>query len=166
MIPPITESSLDDSSVVRCYQEDIDARTQRAGGLGRRSHERERNGVPRQRQLPGAYSFASRFERGTGTNPEELIGAAHAGCYSMALSAMLAKAGFAPKRIQTDAKVHIEKVGDGFKITRIELHMQAEIPGIDNKIFMEHAEAAKKGCPVSQALTGTEIVLEARLLRS
>jgi osmotically inducible protein OsmC len=112
----------------------------------------------------GAYSFASRFESGTGTNPEELIGAAHAGCFSMALSGMLAKAGFPPKRIQTQARVHIEKVGEGFKITKIELHMEAEVPGIDKAKFMELAEAAKKGCPVSQALTGTQIVLEAKLL--
>ncbi len=114
----------------------------------------------------GPYSFASRFESGKGTNPEELIGAAHAGCFSMALSAMLGKVGYAPKKIQTDAKVHIEKVGEGFKITRIELHMVAEIPGIDAKTFHEHAEAAKKGCPVSQALAGTEIVLDAKLLNS
>jgi lipoyl-dependent peroxiredoxin len=114
----------------------------------------------------GPYSFASRFESGKGTNPEELIGAAHAGCFSMALSAMLGKAGYAPKKIQTDAKVHIEKVGEGFKITKIELHMTAEIPGIDPKTFHEHAEAAKKGCPVSQALAGTEIVLDAKLLHA
>jgi osmotically inducible protein OsmC len=112
----------------------------------------------------GPYSFASRFESGKGTNPEELIGAAHAGCFSMAFSGALGKAGFAPKRIRTEAKVHIEKVGEGFKITRIELRMEAEIPGIDAKTFHEIAEAAKKGCPVSQALTGTEIVLDAKLL--
>lgn len=112
----------------------------------------------------GAYSFASRFEDGTGTNPEELIGAAHAGCFSMALSGMLGKAGFTPKSIQTEARVHIDKVGDGFKITRIDLRMQAEIPGIDEASFLEQAEAAKKGCPVSQALAGTEIKLEAKLL--
>mgnify|MGYP001562276355 CR=1 FL=1 len=73
----------------------------------------------------GPYTFASRFESGKGTNPEELIGAAHAGCFSMALSAMLGKAGYSPKKIQTDAKVHIEKVGEGFKITKIELHTVA-----------------------------------------
>jgi len=114
----------------------------------------------------GAYSFGSRFESGTGTNPEELIGAAHAGCFSMALSGILAKAGFPPKRIQTDANVHINKVGEGFKITKIELHLEAEVPGIDKAKFLEHAEAAKKGCPVSQAITGTEVVLEAKLLGS
>ncbi len=114
----------------------------------------------------GAYSFASRFESGKGTNPEELIGAAHAGCFSMALAAMLAKAGYSPKRVQTEARVHIDKVGDGFKITKIELHTEAEIPGIDKARFLENAEAAKKGCPVSQALAATEIVLEAKLLGS
>lgn len=114
----------------------------------------------------GAYSFASRFESGTGTNPEELIGAAHSGCFSMALSGMLTKAGFTPKKLQTQAKVHIEKVGEGFKITKIELHLEAEVPGIDKAKFLEHAQAAKKGCPVSQALAGTEILLEATLLGS
>src|SRR5215217_9663581 len=79
----------------------------------------------------GQYSFASRFENGTGTNPEELIGAAHAGCFSMALAAGLTKAGYSPKRISTTAKVHLENVGGGFKITSIELGTEAEIPGID-----------------------------------
>lgn len=113
----------------------------------------------------GLYSFASRFENGTGTNPEELIGAAHAGCFSMALSFMLEQAGFMPQSVQTAAKVHIDKVGDGFRITSIELETDAKVPGIDEKKFMEQAEAAKKGCPVSQALTGTEITLKAKLLR-
>lgn len=112
----------------------------------------------------GAYSFASRFENGTGTNPEELIGAAHAGCFSMALSFMLEQAGFTPGRVQTSAKVHIDKAGDGFKITAIELETEADIPGIDEKKFMELADGAKKGCPVSQALSGTEITLKAKLL--
>ncbi len=112
----------------------------------------------------GAYSFASRFENGAGTNPEELIAAAHAGCFSMALSAGLGKSGFSPKRIQTSAKAHLEKVGEGFKITKIELQTEAEIPGIDQAKFMEHAEGAKKGCPVSQALAGTEIILNAKLI--
>jgi osmotically inducible protein OsmC len=112
----------------------------------------------------GAYSFSSRFEEGTGTNPEELIAAAHAGCFSMALSAGLGKSGFTPRRVQTSAKVHLEKVGEGFKITRIELQSEADIPGIDKKVFMDHAEAAKKGCPVSQALAGAEISLNAKLI--
>src|SRR5918996_1230682 len=93
----------------------------------------------------GAYSFSSRFEEGRGTNPEELIGAAHAGCFSMALSAGLGRAGFKPTRIQTEARVHLEKVEDGFKIGRIQLVTEAEVPGIDAGKFQEEAEAAKKG---------------------
>jgi lipoyl-dependent peroxiredoxin len=113
----------------------------------------------------GSYSFPSRFEDGTGTNPEELIAAAHAGCYSMALSAGLSKAGFNPTRVHTVAKVHLEKVAEGFEITTIELETEAEIPGIDNATFMEQAEAAKKGCPVSKALAGPQIKLNAKLLQ-
>jgi len=113
----------------------------------------------------GAYSFSSRFENGLGTNPEELIGAAHAGCFSMALSFMLEQGGYTPERVHTTAKVHVDKVGDGFKITVIELETQAKIPGINEKTFLEKAEAAKKGCPVSQALSGTEIRLKATLLK-
>ena len=111
----------------------------------------------------GAFSFASRFENGIGTNPEELIGAAHAGCFSMALSFMLEQAGFSPERVHTTAKVHIDKAGEGFRITSVELETEAKIPGIDEKKFLEQAEAAKKGCPVSQALAGTEITLKAKL---
>jgi osmotically inducible protein OsmC len=112
----------------------------------------------------GKYSFPSRFESGPGTNPEELIGAAHAGCFSMALSAGLGTSGFTPTSIRTSAKVHLEKVGEGFAITRIELTTEAQIPGIDDQTFQEHAEGAKKGCPVSKALAGTEITLTARLV--
>jgi osmotically inducible protein OsmC len=113
----------------------------------------------------GPYSFVSRFEQGAGTNPEELIGAAHAGCFSMAFSAQLGRGGFTPEYVHTTAKVHLEKVGEGFKITKIELETEAKVPGIDNKTFQETAEAAKKGCPVSQALAGVdEIVLKAKLV--
>jgi lipoyl-dependent peroxiredoxin len=112
----------------------------------------------------GAYSFASRFEEGTGTNPEELIGAAHAGCFSMALAAGLTKGGFTPKRISTTASVSLEKVGEGFKITRIELNTEADVPEIDEAAFLGQAESAKKNCPVSQALAGTEISLNAKLV--
>ena len=112
----------------------------------------------------GAYSFRSRFEEGPGTNPEELIGAAHAGCFSMALSAGLTKAGFTARRIRTTAQVHLEKVGEGFKITRIQLDTEAEVPKLDTKGFLEHAEAAKKNCPVSVALAGVDISLNARLI--
>lgn len=111
----------------------------------------------------GRYSFGSRFEEAGGTNPEELIGAAHAGCFSMALSAGLGRAGFTPKRVATSAKVHLEKVGEAFKITRIELDNESEIPGIDESTFREHANKAKETCPVSQALAGVEITLNARL---
>lgn len=113
----------------------------------------------------GSYSFASRFEQGPGTNPEELIGAAHAGCFSMALSMILDMAGYAPERIHTVARVHIDKVGEGFKITTIELETEGRVPGIDEKTFREKAEAAKKGCPVSMALTGAEIRLKASLVK-
>ena len=112
----------------------------------------------------GQYSFASRFEEGTGTNPEELIGAAHAGCFSMALAAGLTRAGFNPTRISTNASVSLEKVGEAFKITAIELTTEAEIPNIDEAAFLEQAQSAKKNCPVSQALAGTEIKLNAKLL--
>jgi len=111
----------------------------------------------------GRYSFGSRFEEAGGTNPEELIGAAHAGCFSMALSGGLGRSGFTPKRVATSAKVYLEKVGEAFKITRIELDNESEIPGIDEATFREHAEKAKAGCPVSQALAGVEISLTARL---
>ncbi len=111
----------------------------------------------------GRYSFGSRFEEAGGTNPEELIGAAHAGCFSMALTAGLGRGGFQPKRVATAVKVHLEKVGEGFKITRIELDCEAEVPGIDDAAFQEAARKAKEGCPVSQALGGVEITLQARL---
>ena len=112
----------------------------------------------------GRYSFGSRFEEGAGTNPEELIGAAHAGCFSMALSGGLGRGGHTPKRIATTARVHIEKVGEGFSITRIELDCQAEVPGIDEATFQEFANKAKEGCPVSKALAGTQISLTAKLV--
>src|SRR2546421_8027584 len=112
----------------------------------------------------GKYSFATRFEEAPGTNPEELIGAAHAGCFSMALSAGLGKAGFAPKRVKTTAKVFLEKVAEGFAITKIQLNCEATVPGIDQAKFREQAEAAKKGCPVSKALTGVNIELDAKLM--
>ena len=109
------------------------------------------------------FSFGTRFENANGTNPEELIGGALAGCFSMAFSGGLGKAGFPPKQIQTEADVTIEKVGEGFKITRIDLRTRGEVVGIDAGKFQEIAQATKKGCPVSQALTGTEITLDAKL---
>lgn len=112
----------------------------------------------------GRYSFSSRFEEGVGTNPEELIGAAHSGCYAMALSGGLVSAGFTPASIRVSAKVHVNKVGGGFKITLIELDVEAEAPGIDDATFQQIAEATKTGCPVSQALAATPIALKARLV--
>jgi osmotically inducible protein OsmC len=111
----------------------------------------------------GAYSFPSRFESGQGTNPEELIGAAHAGCFSMALSAGLSGAGHPPTRIHTVARVHLDKAGEGFAISKIELETEAEIPGLDDAAFQQQAQAAKANCPVSKALAGTEITLKAVL---
>lgn len=111
----------------------------------------------------GPYSFASRFENGKGTNPEELIAAAHAGCFSMALSSQLTKAGYTPKRIESKARVHLEKEDGSFAITRVELTAEAEIPDIDEDEFQEIAEDAKDNCVVSKALAGVEIDLEATL---
>ena len=111
----------------------------------------------------GAYSFSSRFENGSGTNPEELIGAAEAGCFSMALSSNLSKAGHPPRRISTTAAVNLEMIGGGPKITSIQLECEAEVAGIDDKMFQEQADLTKRNCPVSVALAGTEIKLNARL---
>ena len=111
----------------------------------------------------GSYSFKSRFENGQGTNPEELIAAAHAGCFSMALSAGLTKAGNPPRRVETVAKVALEKSGDGFRIPRIKLETKADVPGIDAAKFREIAEQAKQNCPVSKVLSGAEITLDAKL---
>ena len=112
----------------------------------------------------GQYSFSSRFEEGAGTNPEELIGAAHAGCFSMAFSAQLTNNGFPPTRVQTEAKVHLEKGDAGFSIAAIDLVTEAEVPGIDEAKFQELADTAKRTCPVSRALAGVEIRLNATLV--
>lgn len=111
----------------------------------------------------GKYSFGSRFEEAKGTNPEELIGAAHAGCFSMAFSGILGKAGFKPEKIETAARVHIDKVGDGFTITKVELSTVGTVPDINEETFVKHANEAKAGCPVSRALTGVTITVDARL---
>jgi lipoyl-dependent peroxiredoxin len=108
----------------------------------------------------GPYTWASRFESGPGTNPEELVGAAHAACFSMFLASLLTNAGYPPTRIATTARVHL---GAGPTITLIELTTQAEVPGVSEEEFQAHAEAAKKNCPVSKALAGPEIVLHAEL---
>ncbi len=111
----------------------------------------------------GPYSFVSRFEEGPGTNPEELIAAAHAGCFSMALSADLGGAGHSPRSVSTRATVTVEKHGAGFKITLIELEAEADVPGIDQAAFQKIAEGTRTGCPVSQALAAVPIKLKATL---
>ena len=112
----------------------------------------------------GPYTFASRFEEGTGTNPEELVAAAHAGCFSMALSAGLSKAGHVPKSIKTRAEVHLgPDPAGGNHISKIELFSDAEVPGIDPKQFQEIAEGTRTGCPISKLYKGAEIVLKATL---
>lgn len=114
--------------------------------------------------LSGAYSFGSRFEEGRGTNPEELIGAAHAGCFSMALSNGLDQAGHTPDWVRTEAKVHLDKVDGGFRISGIHLDTRARVPGIDEDAFQAQVQAAKEGCPVSQALKAISIEVDARLV--
>jgi osmotically inducible protein OsmC len=114
----------------------------------------------------GAYSFSSRFENNqSGTNPEELIAAAYASCFSQALSHDLDLAGYTPKRVKTNAEISLEKGKDGFKITKIKLNMEGEVPDIDEGIFHEHAERAKNECPVSKALFGVEKILQAKLIK-
>ena len=115
--------------------------------------------------VKGPYSFGTRFESAPGTNPEELIGAAHAACFSMALAAGLGKAGHQPKRVHTTADVTLDKVGEGFKITKILLKTEGQVPGIDEKTFKEFAEKTKSGCPVSQALSATPIELEVKFIK-
>ena len=115
--------------------------------------------------LDGRYSFGSRFvdAKESGTNPDELLGAALASCFSMALANMLASAGHEPERVATEAKVHLEKGDEGWSVTRIELVCEAHVPGMDRSAFLEHAQNAKETCPISKTLTGTEITLEATL---
>ena len=111
----------------------------------------------------GKYDFPSRFEQGDYTNPEELIGAAHAGCFSMAFANILAKAGHTPESVKTTAQVHLEMQAAGPAITRIDLDTEAVVPGLDEAAFQKHADAAKTGCPVSKALASVDITLKARL---
>jgi osmotically inducible protein OsmC len=113
----------------------------------------------------GPFSFVSRFETGPGTNPEELIGAAHAGCFSMALAAGLGRAGHSPKSIRTSAKVHLGTSDAGPTITQIDLEVEGEVPGIDAATFEQHAEGAKKNCVVSRALAGVKTVTVTATLR-
>jgi len=111
----------------------------------------------------GAYSFKSRMENGPGTNPEELIGAAHAGCFSMAFANGLSQAGHQPQEIRTTASVHFDKTDQGWGITRIDLATDGNVPGIDEATFKRLADDAKKNCPVSKALAATPITLTATL---
>ena len=130
------------------------------GGLrGGKGHFKAGSGV-----FEGDYSFVTRFEGAKGTNPEELIAAAHAACLSMALSAGLEKSGTPATRISTKASCTVEKVGDGFKITRMRLEVRGKVPGVDQAGFAKAAEEAKKGCPVSGALQGNvQFDLDAKL---
>ena len=110
------------------------------------------------------YSFSTRFENEAGTNPEELVAAAHAGCFSMALSMILGEAGFTPDSIETKAVATIEKTSDGFTVTKIHLTTRAKIPNIDKAKFDELAKKAKEGCPISKLLKAAEITLDAQLV--
>jgi osmotically inducible protein OsmC len=110
------------------------------------------------------YGFVARFEGGPGTNPEELLGAAHAGCFTMALSAILGEAGMTAEQMDTRADVNLVKDGDGFSITKIHLTLKAKIPGADRSKFAECAAKAKAGCPVSKLFKGAEITMEATLV--
>lgn len=113
--------------------------------------------------IAGSYSFGSRFGDAGGTNPEELLAAAEAACFSMALAGALEKAGTPPTRVHTDAACTVEKVGEGFKITTMKLRVRAQVPGAEAESFRKTAEATKSGCPVSKALAGVNIELEAEL---
>lgn len=111
----------------------------------------------------GAFTFRSRFEEGEGTNPEELIAAAQSGCYSMALSNVLDEEGYDPQSVDTTTEVTLRVLEDGPAITKIHLTVSADVPDIDEDTFQELAETAKSGCPVSNALAGSEITLDATL---
>jgi len=110
-----------------------------------------------------AYSFSSRFEDGKGTNPEELLGAAHAGCFAMALSLILGNAGFKPDYVDATAHVTVSPQDGGFKITKSHIVCEGKVPDIDEATFAQHAQEAKADCPISQALAGTKITLDAKL---
>ena len=112
----------------------------------------------------GEYSFGSRFESAPGTEPEELLGAAHAGCFSMALAAGLARAGHSPKSVKTTAKVKLENTGGGFSITGIDLTTRGDVPGLSEAEFQKAAEEAKTGCIVSRALSAVPMTVDAKLV--
>jgi len=125
---------------------------------------KEGNGVMKFGDYEGPFTFVSRFEEGAGTNPEELVGAAHAGCYSMFLSALLSGDDLPPTSIETQATVNLGKDDNGPKITSIDLVCEAKVPNVDETVFLEYAEKAKKNCPISRLFTGTEINLTAKLV--
>jgi osmotically inducible protein OsmC len=116
-------------------------------------------------QLEMLYTFSSRFEDGVGTNPEELIAAAHAGCFTMALSGLLTERGYEPKSISTTAELQLKKAAKGFRISSSNLITEAEVPEITEPMFMKLAVDAKSNCPVSKALSSVKINLQARLIR-
>src|SRR5438093_3518372 len=158
--PPTSRSGVRSGEVCR-KEAAMPVRTADAQGEGSLE---DGKGTMRFSGWEGSYSFVSRCEAGPRTNPEELIAAAHAGCYSMALAGGLSKAGHVPDSVHTTAKVHIDKGEAGFRITRIELQTEARVSGIDEGTFQEIAEAAKEGCPVSQALEAVPIELTAKLV--
>ena len=122
------------------------------------------NGKVKFGSFEGNYSFKSRFEEGEGTNPEELIAAAHAGCFSMALANGLAKADFTVNEVKTEANLNLDKTSEGFRITKILLNCEADVEGIEDEEFLRYANDAKNNCPVSQALKSVEIELDAKLV--
>ena len=124
---------------------------------------KEGNGVMKYGKFEGPFTYASRFEEGKGTNPEELVGAAHAGCYSMFLSALISGNNLKPNSIQTTATVHLGN-DDGPKITSIDLVCEADVPGLDADKFAEFAQTAKEKCPISRLFAGTKINLSAKLI--
>ena len=124
---------------------------------------KEGNGIMKYGNFEGPFTFASRFEDGKGTNPEELVGAAHSGCYSMYLAAILSADNFPPTSIKTSASVHLGE-DDGPKITSIDLDCEAEVPGLKADQFAQYAQTAKEKCPISRLFAGTEINLSAKLI--
>jgi osmotically inducible protein OsmC len=121
-------------------------------------------GTMRFGSFEGPYSFTSRFEEGKGTNPEELIGGAFAGCYAMALSHELAQKGYKPEKVDATAEVHLNKVGDGFAIESIDLSVTGKITGVPEKEFKEVANATSQNCPVAKVLAGAKISIQAILV--
>jgi osmotically inducible protein OsmC len=124
---------------------------------------KEGSGIMKYGDVEGPFTYASRFEEGKGTNPEELVGAAHSGCFSMYLAAILSADNFPPTSVKTSASVHLGE-DDGPKITSIDLNCEAEIPGLDAGTFAQYAQTAKEKCPISRLFTGTEINLTAKLI--